>query len=306
MAFPILPVTWSLDGTLFNAGDDGSGASRILTVDGWDGSPAGRPQLTPRPTGDGSYRGPNYRSSRGLTLSGYSTVESPDQRQVEIDLLSGLCFGPDDLFPLTRIDSTSSLTLWTELNDEIAVVRMADGLSQKFTLQLVATDPEKYSADNSTVSCGLPVGAAGGIQWDGSGTPATGSEWNGTGTPATGLLYQTDVGTTGFVTLTNDGSAEAPVDITFTSGANVLINPTATRIDTAQKITFRETMDANSTVHINTGSGEVTLNGSNRGGSLSRDSMFKVPAHSSIQVAFSADAASATAQMSCTNANVYI
>jgi hypothetical protein len=310
MSFPSLPQTWRLDDIEFNTGlDTETGVSRILNVSGWDGSSSGTPALTARVGGHGSYRGRNYRGSKVLDCVGWSQVEDADLRQDEIDTLSGMLLGPDTLFPLTKtLADGVQRTMWCELSSEITVTEMADGVSLRLAFQLVSPDPVKTSANNPTVGTGLPTSATGGISWNGTtaATGGTGIEWDGPASaPGTGLVYQMAAGTTGTLTLFNDGNVDAPIVFTIAvSPSGLAVVPKMTRQDTGERIVFNETVQPGSTVTINTGTGEAYLDGASRGGSLSGD-LFTAPAGGSIDVAFTAGAGSSSTQLFATNPNVY-
>lgn len=307
MAFPALPESWSLDGLTFNQGEQ-DGVSRLLRVDDWDSSASGQPELVRRVNGHGSYRGANYLGTAIYTLTGTSQVSTGADRQAEIDRICGLCIGPDLLFALTRMDAGGTQrTAWCERNSSVAGQRMPDGVTYKWSLQLLAADPFKYGAPNPAQSTGLAVAELDGIRWNGttSASGGTGVEWNARRSSTTGLVYQRAAGTAGLVVLTNDGNADAPIEFTIEVASNgLVINPTMTRQDTSERITFGEIVQAGSTVVIDTLAGTATLDGVDRGGSLTADDFFVVPAHSSINVLFTADGGSNTT-LTAVSSNVY-
>lgn len=307
MAFPALPVTWQLGDLQFNVGPDENDVSRVASVNGWDGTAPGTPLLTKRVAGHGAYRGPNYRGAKSVELVGWSQVESPELRQAEINRLNGLCFGPNTLFPLTQtLADGEQHTMYCELAGEIQVVKLADGLSLKFSVPLVAPDPVRISASNPTQYAALPTPAQGGIAWNGSTavTAGTGIEWNGTAAVTGGLIYQTTSGVLGLITLINSGNVDAPITFGITVASNGLaINPTITRQDTGERLTYAETVQPGSVVTIDTRTGEAFLDGASRGGSLI-GSLLTVPAFGSVDLAFTADVGSSNTTLSASNPNV--
>lgn len=281
--------TWELDGITFNTGPNESGfAYLVKTSKGWKGAPARRPQLADRPDAHGSYRGPNYQASRVIQLTGIAQCSRRADRDALTDSLEGLCRDPYTLFGLTRHEFDRSLTAWVELNDTIDVTELPDGCTVLFDIQLVASDPRKFSSAIKTAETGIAQAPLDGILWNG--TPGnTGIEWSGPDMPVTGLVYQASSGVSGVLALDNEGTAETPILFTINGPATgTLPNPTITDTGRGYVISYGGTLVNGDVLTIDTGTGEVTLNGSSASGQLTRADLFDIPAGDTVVIQFSA------------------
>jgi hypothetical protein len=301
MTLPSLPVWWELDGTTWNNGPDAAGNRLIVRSSrGWTGSAPPRPDIQPRPTSSGGYRGPNYRAPRVVELVGLAEAPSAIARELLADQLAGLCLDPDTLYPLTRHEHGRTLTLWVELADKTSVIERRDGSTLDVSLQLIAPDPLKYTADNPAVSTGLASAAASGMAWNGSPGVTGGAEWNGSPTVTGGVQWQDAVGSGGVLLLTNTGTAPAPITFTITPAGSVT-NPTITNKTTSQRITYGGLLTAS--LQINTGTGSTVIGNTNVRGALTESEFFMVPARSSLEVLFTATGGDA--QLLAVNANAF-
>lgn len=303
MAFPALPVTWSLDGFEFNVGPDSEGHSAIVDVQGWTSPPGPKPKISERVEDHGAYRGPNYRSSKVVRIQGTAQAETPTDRETLLDRLAGLCLEPGSTYPLTCNNPRrpAPLTMWVEHNDAPSFVELRDGLSVSVDIQLIAVDPWKYSPDNPTQSTGMRSVGADGILWNGSPSASGGIEWNGSPTVSGGLIYQSGSGTAGVIRLTNTGNRPAPVVLEITATA---VNPQIDVIQTSQRLRWVGTVGATSVLRLDSKNKSAFLDNINVGGTLSDADWFDVPANGFIDLVFTGDASSTGATLFATNANV--
>jgi hypothetical protein len=298
MALPALPTSWELDGVELNAGADGDGFSYLVkTTRGWrDGAP-GNPQLTPRPTSPGAFRSPNYTRPRVIELSGIAQSPTKDLREVLSDTIAGLCLGPDDQFDLICHERTRSLHALVERQGDISVVDMPDGFTVEFNIQLVANDPRKYSTQVKSGQTTLAQTAVQGVVWNGpAGT--TGVEWDGPAVPATGTVWQASSGSSGFISLDNDGTAPTPILFTITGPVTGSIPmPAITNVETGEALIYGGTMAAGDVMTIDTGTGLALLNGNEVGALFTRYQLFEIAKRSTTTVQFTASGPADTASL---------
>lgn len=291
MAIPVPSVgTWELDGVVFDGTDDVNGFAYVVqTVKGWPGSSSRRPDQAPRPNGNGSYRGPNYRGSRVIGLTGLAQTRSRAARDQLSDSLAGLCRAATPLFPLVRHENTRSLQCFVELNDTIDVTELPDGFTVTFDIQLIANDPRKFSTQLKHDETTLAQDPADGILWDGTGG-GTGTEWQGPATaPNTGLVYQATAGAPGQLVMENDGTDDAPIIFTIRGpSTGTLPNPSLMEVGTGNTITYGGVLVPGDELTIDTGTGLVRLNGAAGAGQLSRADLFEIGPRSTSVVLFSA------------------
>lgn len=307
MALPALSASnWELDGIAFNMGDDVNGFSyAVKTSKGWVGPPPRRPDHTNRPDTNGSYRGPNYQGSRVIELEGIAQCARRVDRELLADTLAGLCRDANVLYALSRTEYGRTLRAYVEMYDA-DVREMPDGVSLFFNLQLIASDPRKYSTTFKVGTTGIAQAALDGVQWDGPALPATGVEWDGPALPITGVVWQASSGVSGVLELDNDGTAPTPVLFTITAPVvGTLINPTITDTGRGYVITYGGTMVPGDILTIDTSTGLIQMNGTSAAGQLSRADLFEIPARSSVVIQFSASGPADTAQLTATWADAY-
>jgi hypothetical protein len=291
--------TWELDGFSFNSGLDDRGYSlHVTTSKGWNSGRPPRPRLTDRPNGSGSYRASNYRGARVVELIGYARAQSRVAREDLMDALAGVCSDPALLYQLTKSTRARTLTLFAELSDTVDVTAMPDGLTCSFNIQLVAADGRKYSTEGKSGLAMLAQASVQGIQWDGPGPSVSGVQWGGPGPAITGVVWQASTGTSSVIGLDNDGTAPTPVLFTFTAPTTgTLPQPTVTRLDTGETITYSGSLIPSDVLTVNTGTGLALLNGTPVRGLFSRFDLFEIEPHTATSVQFSAGGPADTATM---------
>lgn len=300
MVLPVFGPSWQLDGVSFNTGADVDGFSFIVqSSDGWVSGLAPRPQLQPRPTANGDYRSSNYRASRVVTLKGLAESPTRQSRELMCDKLAQLCSDPDTLYPLVRTERTRELVAYVEMQGQPVITELPDGQHATFNLQVVASDPRKYSTLVKTAGpAAIAQAPADGLLWDGT-AGTTGTEWDGPSAPATGTIWQATQGTSGVLSMTNNGTAETPVLFTVTAPpAGTLQNFSITEIGGAsRRIVDGYTMAAADVITIDTGTGFTTLNGSAVSGRFTSFSLITIPKQSTVTVQFASSAPAAGATL---------
>lgn len=299
MVFPALPTTWELDGLSLNDGSDGvQGFSYLATAKGWRGSPPSRPQVTVRPTSSGAYRSSNYYGPRIIEFDGVAQAPTRDLREILSDGLAGLCTDPDSQFQLVCHERTRSLYTYVERQGAVDVVDLPDGFTVKFNIQLIATDPRKFSTLVKSAQTAIAQAALEGVQWEGPAVPTTGTQWNGPASPVTGVIWQASSGISGIISLDNAGTASAPIQFTITAPVTgTLVQPSITDITNGHALAYTGTLMPGDMLTVDTATGLVLLNGVAAGGQLIGD-LFEIPRLSTIQVQFAANGPADTAQLS--------
>lgn len=287
---------WTIDTLTFGTTVDGC----YWVVDdpvGWESGSSPRSARTPKPTADGSYRGPNWRAEKVYVLNGW--VDVPDEVSAlrVRDQLAAVCGNEQILYPLRHTDARSGedRVAFVELDGEPFVRIRYDQrpLTVEFSLQLAAPDPQRYSATLYSKTTKLAADAPGGVQWNGpAGT--TGIEWNGPSPGNTGVRWQDGAGENGVVSLTNKGTGYSPVILQV---AGPVLTPIIERTDTGEVIQWGGTVPAGSVLEVNTGTGSVRLDGGNQRPLLVRADFFKIPPDATIDVAFRSPTPSPTAQL---------
>lgn len=295
-------ITATLDGLSFGTGPDSDGFSLVVNRwGGWYSPPPAAPDIVGRPDASGSYRGRNLRRAKRMLLECTGKSESISTRELLMDKVAAILIDEDTTYPLLRNEMTRSLTMWVELDDTIAMAPLGNQ-HFRFAVPLIASDPYKYSEMNQAESTGLPTQPTDGILWDGPGPGVTGIQWDGPGPGVTGLQYQTSVGNSGVIQLTNNGTAEAPIEFTISA---VAVNPKIINIQTQQIIRLGAVIQSPSVVTINTKTGRAMMDSVNVTGLLTNSDFFNVPPKSTIAIAFSADGGSVGSILTARNANVY-
>lgn len=176
----------------------------------WD-SPDARVDVTDRSNAHGSYVGPIYYKERVITLKGRAFSDDAAILRRYWSLITGLCADPEDSYRLA-CDSEIG-TLYCRVRRDGAVITTPFPLlntnSFDFSVQLIATDPRKYSSQQRTMRANLPSATSGdGLNFTAGTAPNVGLEFqNGTD----GLVFGLQ-NSSGLLQLTNDGTAPtAPV-----------------------------------------------------------------------------------------------
>jgi hypothetical protein len=291
-------ATWTLDGVSFNTGPDANGFAYLVSKSvGWSGSAPARPDLTDRPSANGSYRASNYTGPKVVELEGVAECADWADRDALSDSLAGLCADPDTLYPLVRTERTRTLRLTVERLGKIEVTEFPDGFTVGFNIQLVASEPRRFSTAVKGASTQIAQAALLGVQWDGSTGVVTGVEWDGPATPVTGVVWQAASGTSGFLDIDNAGTAPTPVLFTITAPTSgTLVMPTIT--DTRGNVlTYSGTLVPGDVLTIDTSTGLCLLNGNNVGGLFMRSDFFEIPPRTTLSVQFSASGPADTASL---------
>jgi hypothetical protein len=273
-----------LGGITINGSTDINGCDWILTKEsGWFGSPAIKIARVDKPAARGVFRGNEFRGGRVMTLEGVLAAPTVPALRTASRALFGLFPDPHVQYPLTVIEETGlGLSTNVVLDGEILTTPLA-ATSVTFSIQLVAPDPRKVATVSTTVSVLLAAGGSGGVAY-----------------PVTYPVPYGMPGTSGAVTLTNAGTADADPYFVFTGP---LTNPSVTRADTGDTVTYNGTLLATDTLTVDSGSGAVLLDGVNRRSLLTALNWFSVPGGRSITCLFRTTSTSDTGILAVTVAD---
>lgn len=287
-------LAWSAPGALPGITLDGqtpdSNGCVWLVEDykGWDGTPPPRPLRTDRPFSSGAYRGPDYLSSRIVSLTGTIWCPTPAVRAATARQLAAAFTDPNTLYALTRTAELGAETLYVELDAEaqIDVLTTPDpGTVLSFSLQLAAPDPRKYSATSSSGQTNLPS-TTGGLDWQ----SASGLVWTN------GLNWGTFVSTGQFL-LTNSGTAPSWPTFVVSANGNTLNAPGITISINNSVLQYTGTLSPLDVLTIVTDPAKrsVTIGGADRRVFLTTAQWAPVPGNSSAVISFSASNYTSTA-----------
>jgi hypothetical protein len=234
---------------------------RMLTLEGWEELPASRYDKQTRTNAHGAHPTPVYSDERIVGVEGYCWT-GDDRDQLLADLRAYVTFDDDpdeDTEPLAVTVAGKTLTAGAQLIAAVPKLTRGEWGVGKFgwLLQWRCPDPRRYGAPQ-TASTGLPT-AGGGLAYP--------------------LAYPLDygpVGVTGRITLTNPGSAAAPILLAVTGGHDVGFEVSA--VETGQRLTYPVPVPAGQVIELDTADGSVLVEGTaSRRGNLSHADWMLVP-----------------------------
>jgi hypothetical protein len=253
-------VAWR-DLTLTTGGDQ---PYRITAVDGWEQLPEGRYDKLPRSRGHGSHPSPVWADERVVTVEGF-THDEPRRDELLHALQRSTTFGGTEE-PLTVDLAGRTLTAAAQLlAARPALLRGEWGIGRfGWVLQWRCPDPVRYGPATSQ-TIGLP-------------SPGAGLTY-----PLAYPLDYGEAGSTGQVTVTNPGTADAPLLLTAVGPL-----PGGFAVSAAgQEIRYPVPIPAGQTVTVDTGAGTVLVEGTaSRRGDLTRADWIQVPPAGTVTLQF--------------------
>jgi len=220
----------------------------LKDIDGWHNGPGVRKNRADRLWAHGEFSERGWRTARLITISGHIRTTTRAEAGGFVDRLATVfADGTPGQFIFTDPDLG---TRWANCTLEGAPkTAWTQQTRIDWELELLAADPRKY---------GLPVEAAGGVPVDG-GALAFDLFTQGT----MGVLDFGAPGSTGVVELTNVGTADtAPV---FTVTGTMPSGFTVENRATGARLVFAGAVVTGQVVRLDSGSGDVTVNGVDRG-----------------------------------------
>jgi hypothetical protein len=277
------PTTVAWRGLTMATGQDTD--YRIIELEGWEELPAPRYDKTPRTNSHGVHPSKVWSDERIVTVTGFSwSAAERDARVAELQ--SGLAFG-DDEEPLTITAAGRTLTAQAQLlAARAALLRGEWGVGRfGWLAQWRCPDPLRYGPE-TTLSTGLPD-AGGGLTYP--------------------LAYDLDygaAGATGSITLTNAGTADAPIVFAVRGPLEQGFEISAG----GQRLRYPVAVPAGQVLELDTAAGTVLVEGTaSRRGNLTVADWMRVPKKGSLTVQFTSlgGARDPAAQLSATWAEAH-
>ena len=239
---------------------------------------------------------PNGTSSNGGIESEKHAVS--EGQAVQVSAWVWFTTGVTTNFSLT-VNWYNGTTFLSQTNNKVSVVGTT-------WTQVTNTFQAPIGATNATIVptlFGTPLATQIWYFDDASLSVGSNTAFKGPGSPShvTGLGFGTR-GSTGIINLDNTaGTADSDILFTITGP---LSNPSVST--STSWITYLGALGTGDVLTIDTGSGQVLFNGSNRRSLLTRADFFRVPKKQSLYVRFSADVPSSTASCTATWRNSYL
>lgn len=238
----------------------------------WDAEPDSKSEIRERPQADGAFEiETDWRQSLAYSIKGlYVGASHLDVQMAKRALKSAAGKGKRVTVAVTDVDGR-----FTRVSSVRSLIPDDDHgrRSFTFTLDLVAFDPLMYG-DPVSVSTGIPV-AGGGLVWPLGSSSAAYWDWGVDGT-------------SGRVTLPNDGTAGAWSTVTATGGLSGGFVATAVQGDAVRSVRFERVIPDGSLVSINfrTGRAWIDAPGNDVSGFITVADFFQVPAGGSLTIQF--------------------
>lgn len=282
----------TIDGYQFGVETDDNVLIVCDKITGWYGGAGVKRNASPRPSGHGSFGGQSYRDDRVVVPSGWAYADSRGALMGQLMQIAAT-MGEGNLGTITVNDPDygGELSCSARLSDAPQLAWDAFSCCWSWQLQFTTDDDPRLYGSTMTASTGLPMPGAGGLKFP---------LFKTTGKLAFGLP-----GDSGRVTLFNPGTADT--FLTFTIIGPVLGGFSLTDVDSGRRIVYAGDVPDGATVLIvDTATGRVTLNGSDRTGELTSKQWWVVPAGGSSTVQFATLGASGqTGSMTASLAPAY-
>ncbi len=232
---------------------------RLLSLEGWEELPPARYEKQARLNAHGAHRSAVYSDERLVVVEGFSW-SAAERDELLRELRAATVFGEgDDTEPLTVTAAGRTLTAGAQLLQARPMLTRGEWGVGRFgwLLQWRCPDPLRYGPPD-TDSTGLPT-VGGGLTY-----------------PLTYPLQYGAVGATGRITLTNPGTAEAPMVLTV---RGPLPQGFEVSDDRGRRLTYAAPVPDGQTVELDTAAGTVMVEGTaSRRGNLSHADWLTVPA----------------------------
>lgn len=237
----------------------------VSEVSGWDDLPDLNTYDQPRSRGHGDHVGDQFAHARIVTVHGkIADVSSRNDMARALQAVTTVSSAIEDL----TVDFLGrQLTAGARVIQRSLAIGMNYSVGEiPFALQWKCPDPLRYGAARAAVSTGLPS-SGGGLDY-----------------PLTYPLTYGTAGDPGVLTLTNDGSADAPIVATVSGPL-----PSGFEVSSGgQRLRYELPVAAGETITFDTGEGTVVTQGTaDRRGFLTVADWIQVPAGSSITLQFS-------------------
>jgi hypothetical protein len=242
----------------------GTNQYTVQTITGWDDLPEVITYDQERARGHGDHVGDMFARARIVTVEG--TIADPAERDALAQALAAVSLVRSDVTDLTVTTFGTALTTGARLIRRSLPVGLRYGAGLvPFALQWRCPDPLRYGQAQSAKSTGLPT-SGGGLTY-----------------PLTYPLDYGAAGDPGQVTLTNDGTAEAPIVFTVSGPL-----PSGWQVSAGdQRLIYPVEVPAGETLTVDTAAGTIVAQGTaDRRANLTVADWIVVPAVSSVTLQF--------------------
>lgn len=254
-----LPL-YDLDGWTGNATDDYGVDWIVTSEEGWSSATDAQAAIENRPDDDGGDDAPTYESPRVITLTGVAIAPNWYEQNSAKDRLNPVAYRSRGLYPLTVTEN--HLTRMAMVRRSGAQ-KIADrpGNAFDWSISLVAPDPRKWSADETTATVTMPNV----VVPSGRTYPRTYP-----------LTYPRGGQNSTSVTATNVGNRDSSVVAIFSGGVN---QPGIVNADTGAVVQFDVSLTPGDLFEVDLGARTAVVNGtaSRRGALLTGSSWFPLP-----------------------------
>jgi len=254
-----------------------SGRFTFHTLDGWESLPETRHEDIPRPGQHGSFDQPVYVGSRRVVVAG-RMLATEDRNARLAELQQAFRVEPDHRL-LTIRHAGRTLSVAARIKRFTFTPSQWGSGAFSWLVEWVAADPYRYGLAQQHYTT-LPE-LVGGLEFD---LFTDGSE-------TTGFLEYGEQGSTGRMTLTNEGNADAwPIfEVAGPAPQGFAIQ----HVESGRRVVSATNIPAGSVLTVNFANGMATLDGVDRSGQLTVREWSPVPAGGSATFAFSAPVESA-------------
>lgn len=232
---------WSVDGWEAGVTDVNGISWYVEKVAGWRENPGPRLVLDDRPDADGAWDSPSVKSSRVITLTGVAECYDLASLETASDRFTAVLADGRTLKTLVVSERTRTRQCQVRLSQAAP----ADPIGRwgfRWQLQMIAPDPLKYDAIESTESTGLPQSSPVGLT-----VPFT--------VPFT---IAEPVGSTGMLIATNAGTYPTEPIITITGPVS---NPNIEHTDSGRQLRMIIDLAASDTLVIDVRNKVILLGG---------------------------------------------
>ena len=239
------PPALTADGQIgYNGLVFGSGTSYIIAetgITGWEDLPGFDTADSPRSGDHGSWPGPRYAQPRVIGATVWLAPATRDDTSAITALRGATGIDLNEQWLTVQLHGETLISP-VRINQRVIPTDRQFALYgvAKASLQFIATDPRRYTPQLQTTATSGPQ-------------PETGLVW-----PLTWPLTWGTPGSSGNLQVTNIGNAATHPVITFTGPCQ---NPQLANTGTGQTIGYSLTLAATDVLTVDTGSGEVLLNG---------------------------------------------
>jgi hypothetical protein len=240
------PPPLAADGQIgFNGLVLGDGTPYLIAetgITGWEDLPGFDTADAPRSGDHGSWPGPRYAQPRVVTATVWLNPASSGDTSALKALRAATALDASESWLSVQLHG-ETLICPARVNQRLVPTDRQLALYgvAKATLQFIATDPRRYTAHVLTSASTVYQ-------------PESGLVW-----PLTWPLSWGAPGSTGDVQVTNTGNAATHPVITFTGPC---VNPQLSNVTTGQQIAYNLPLAASDVLTVDTGTGQVLLNGS--------------------------------------------